>query len=122
LLQKGCKTISSHSFGVGMKSNVYDGESLALMAGMQLTLQYCKNNLDITTIHFYSDSSSALSNILKTNAHPSQTISLTFINSAQSFLEDNTHHIVLQWVPGHAGHDINEHADKLAQWGCHLKF
>jgi hypothetical protein len=35
------ESISEHAFGVGRRTNVYDGESLALMAGRKLACQYC---------------------------------------------------------------------------------
>ena len=119
-IRHGHTIVSEHSYGIGQKSNVYDGESLALMAGMRLAVQYCSNHPQISTIHFFSDSASALSNIVCSHAHPSQIISLLFIKYALQFLESIDHHIVLQWVPGHQGYDVNIRADKLARQGCRL--
>jgi ribonuclease HI len=112
------RVISKHSFGVGRRTNVYDGESLALMAGMKLAGQYCLEHPNITQLFFFSDSSSALTNITHTNPHPSQSISLLFIKYAKEFLHSQNHHIGLQWVPGHQGFEDNEQADRLAYRGC----
>ena len=110
--------LASVSIGLGRRTNSYDGESLALTAGMRLALRLCKERPNITTIQFYSDSSSALTNILETTAHPTQILSLAFIKNAKEFLQSNNHQIVLQWIPGHFGHTINEHADRLTKRGC----
>jgi ribonuclease HI len=116
----GHDTIFERSYGIGTRTNVYDGESFGLAAGMRLALQYCKENRNVTKILFLSDSSSALSNITNSNAHPSQSLSLLFIKYAREFLINDTHQITLQWIPGHQGHEINERADRLARRGCQL--
>jgi ribonuclease HI len=118
VIKHGNNIVSKHSYGVGRKTNAYDGESIALLAGMRLATQYCKDNPHISTIHFFSDSSSAITNILNTKAHPTQTVSCAFSNCAEDFLKNEHHQIVLQWIPGHAGLDINEQADRLARRGC----
>src|SRR6201999_2032807 len=118
LIQYMGKTLASVSIGLGRKTNSYDGESLALTAGMRLALRVCCEKPQITKIQFYTDSSSALSNILETKAHSSQTLSIAFIKNAKEFLQNETHQIGLQWIPSHSGHDINERADRLARRGC----
>jgi hypothetical protein len=84
---------------------------------MVLANDYCSHHPEITNLIFISDSSSALKNITRTHAHPSQTLSCTFVKHAKSFLENDTHHISLMWTKGHRGTPINEEADRLAKQG-----
>jgi ribonuclease HI len=119
VIKQGQNIIMERRIGVGKKSNVYDAESLALMASMQLASQYCGEHTEIRTIYLLADSSSALKNITKTNPHPTQLLSAAFIKYAQTFLEANPNNeIRLKWIPGHQGHALNERADHLARKGC----
>jgi ribonuclease HI len=106
------------AYGLGSRQSPYDGESLALAAGMKLAAEYCREHSNITKIIFLSDSSSALTNISSSKPHPSQSLSLFFIKYARQFLTTDNSHITLQWIPGHRGHAVNERADKLARKGC----
>ena len=114
----GDTTVFERSYGVGRRTNVYDGETFALLAGMLLAADYCKGNENIKNILFLSDSASALDNITSVKAHPTQPFSILFSKHAQDFLLTENHKIKLQWIPGHHGHEINERADKLAKRGC----
>jgi ribonuclease HI len=108
-------------YGLGHKTNVYDGESLALAIGMARANLYANEHEEIKQIIFLSDSVSALTNITNDRAHPSQTISKMFQKHAETFLEKNPdHRITLQWIQGHKGHEINERADRLARSGRKL--
>jgi ribonuclease HI len=118
LIKLGNRTLHKVSLGVGRKTNVYDGESIALLAGMRLAIDACKDNPQIQNLHFYSDSVSAITNITRTHAHPSQTTSIAFSKHAKQFAESTNHKITIQWIPGHKGHAINELADKYARRGC----
>jgi len=112
-------TIFERRYGVGKRSNVYDTESLALMASMKLAQRYCSEHPDIKTIYIFADSVAAINNITHTNPHPTQTLSIVFNNYAQDFLDANQENkIILKWIPGHQGHSINERADHLARKGC----
>jgi hypothetical protein len=85
---------------------------------LEIMTRFCDDHPEIMKIHLFSDSASALKNITCTKAHPSQNTSRLFIKYAQTFLEDDTHRIQLQWVPGHSNLEINERADYLARRGC----
>jgi RNase H len=75
----------------------------------------------ISNIHFFSDSSSSLSNISRTHPHPTQNFSILFSHFTSNFLSSSpNNHISLQWIPGHSGFGINERADRLARRGCKL--
>ena len=85
---------------------------------MRLALKYCEDHPEVKKIHMFSDSAPAIINITRSSAHPTQPLSLLYIEAANSFLTDASHRIVIQWVPGHSDIDINDHADCLAQRGC----
>jgi ribonuclease HI len=119
VIRQGHTELASFSIGGGHKSTAYDGESLALLAGMRLAFRHCQEDKNVTMIHLYSDSISAIQNIHRSHAHSSQTLSLAFINLAKNFLKDSNHHIRIQWIPGHSGLEINDKADQLARRGCH---
>jgi len=57
LMKLGNETMSTHSYGMGRKTNIYDGESLALLAGIGLATQLHETNKQIKSIYLYSDSS-----------------------------------------------------------------
>jgi hypothetical protein len=85
---------------------------------MRIALKYCGDHPEITKIDFFSDGSSALTNTTRSNAHPSQSISLLSIKAAESFLKEESHKIILRRVPGCSNLEINERADLLARRGC----
>jgi hypothetical protein len=91
-----------------------------LAAGMKRALDYQKDHQEIKHIIFMSDSSLAITNITSTEPHPCQHLSIFFARPATEFLAHEDHHITIQWIPGHQGHEINKKADKLAKKGCYL--
>jgi ribonuclease HI len=117
----GNETAFELKYGLGHRTNVYDGESLALAAGMARANLFSNDHQEIKQIIFFTDSTSALTNITNDRAHHTQTISKLFQKHALKFLEkDPNHRIQLQWIQGHKGHEINERADKLARSGRKL--
>ena len=115
------RTIASKSYGISRKTNGYDGESFALTAGIVMALQYCTEHTYINRIIFFTDSASAIKNIMSTRPHPSQNISNLFIKHAKKFLKNTDNSITIQWIPSHSNIKINEQADKLAKKGCRIQ-
>ena len=71
---------------------------------------------DIVRIFFYSDSSSAVSEIVSPLLHPSQIASLVYLRHMASILSSHSPpSVVLSWTPGHAGVIGNEEADRTAK-------
>ena len=98
-------------------THMYDGEAFALTAGMLIASDYCSSHPEISNILFISDSSSAITNATRTHTHPSQRLSCIFAPHANSFLQNDAHHITLLWTKGHKGTRVNEEADRLAKLG-----
>ena len=89
---------------------------------MSIANHLASNDPSITTIVFYTDSSSAITNISRTHTHPSQQLSILFSARATEFLESNHNNwIHISWVPSHKDIEINELADKAAKRGCRLE-
>ena len=117
IIQHGATEVVSQAYGIGRKTNNYDGESFALTAGMKIAHEYCHTHPEITHIIFVSDSSTAITNVTRTHAHPTQSLSRIFTKHAKEFLNNDTHHISLLWTKSHQGTRINEEADRLAKQG-----
>jgi ribonuclease HI len=71
------------SLGCGKKTTSYDAEMLALAAAAlhayEVALAYTTNDLPFTDLFFFSDSTSALTNITDPGPHPGQIFSISFI-------------------------------------------
>ena len=102
------------SIGGGRKVTSYDAEMLALATASK-HIRNQKYTSAPREINLFSDSSSALRNILDPSPHPAQAFSLIFIRNISETLDmfpDLT--ITLDWCPGHSGVIGNEIADGLA--------
>jgi hypothetical protein len=84
---------------------------------MKLAHDYCHTHPEISHIIFVSDSSTTITNITRTHAHLTQSLSRIFTKHAKAFLDNDTHHISLLWTKSHRGTRINEEADRLAKEG-----
>ena len=65
-------------------------ESFALAVGMSVAKHLADDDPCIKSIAFYSNSSSAISNIPLMHTHPSQQLSIMFSKHIHKFLEKNT--------------------------------
>ena len=98
--------------GGGKRATSYDAEMLALAIASKHIRSYQGSR---TEINIFSDSSSALKNIIDPGPHPGQSLSLIFISNIFAALDaDPDLKITLDWCPGHAKVWGNEEADKLA--------
>jgi len=69
----------------------------------------------VSSVHFFSDSSSSLKVIFKGTPHPSQSASILFrTNFHRLFSTLPNLHVHISWVPGHKGIAGMKIADSLA--------
>ena len=95
------------SIGAGPKATVYDAEMLALaIAGshsFDIAYEAASNpDYPLSEIRIYSDSTSALQNIIDPSPHPGQLFSLSFIDHIKlALLACPDLQVYLCWSPGH---------------------
>ncbi|PCH43134.1 hypothetical protein WOLCODRAFT_52864, partial [Wolfiporia cocos MD-104 SS10] len=74
------------------------------------------NHPDTTTIHYFTDNTTALKTIYQAHKHPTQTNSILFINHTDALLSAHPNlTVILHWCPSHKGVPGNESADRLAK-------
>ena len=119
------QSLFQFSLGCGKKTTSYDAEMLALAAAAlhayETAMAYYTNDLPFTDLFFFSDSTSALTNITDPGPHPGQIYSISFIRNI-TFIIDifPSVRIHLGWSPGHSGVTGNESADYYARKGVTL--
>ena len=80
------ESIFSISIGLGSKATAFDGEMYALAHAACRIQDSLACHPEITSIHIYSDCSSALSRIFDPSPHPAQAASLLFTLGTNSYL------------------------------------
>ena len=93
----------------------------AALHAYEVALAYFTNNLPFTDLFFFSDSTSALTNITDPGPHLGQIYSISFIQNI-TFIFDifPLVRIHLGWSPGHSGVIGNESADYYVRKGVTL--
>ena len=109
------KIIHRYSIGLGHRATVFDAEMYALAHAAMIARDVVSSS-NISHIYFYSDSSSAVSEIVSPLLHPSQIASLVFLRHMSHILSSlSPPTVALGWTPGHAGVIGNEEADRTAK-------
>jgi ribonuclease HI len=111
------RMIESFSMGAGKHSTVFDAEMFALAHAAKKARDIHAAG-GISSIHFFTDSSSAASMIVDPTVHPAQLASIIFIRHISHVLSTYPSPLItLEWSPGHSGVTGNEEADKVAKAG-----
>ena len=104
-----------YSIGLGRRATVFDAEMYALAHAARKARDIISTT-NISRISFYSDSSSAVSEIVSPLLHPAQIASLIFLRHMSHILSSHTPpSVTLAWTPGHVGVIGNKEADKTAK-------
>ena len=112
--------VGEFKWGLGNKAVAFDAELYA-MAFASSHIPSLIQKLHFTHIHIFSDNKSAISSILSTSPHSSQTASRLFIHNLQNAFSYSPFSLHLHWCPGHRGITFNEQADNLAKAAVSLK-
>ena len=125
----GAATIGYHEneevftiqMGLGGHAEEYDGEMAALMMAATQAVEYSNNHNEIQHIHFFSDSTAAVSSIFDPKPQSGQHYSHTFHVKIRAFLDTNPDATVtINWCPAHQNIAGNEKADERAREATNL--
>ena len=114
------------SEGMGRFAEVYDAEMLALLRGLEASIDFQQETPELdgrrSTIVLFADNTSSVKAITEEKPGPSQQISQEFVEAAMSFLDENRRASVeVSWVPGHMWIEGNDRADELAKEATELE-
>jgi ribonuclease HI len=114
--------IMSRMFNLGAYNTEYDAELLAISKALESLSKLISSHNFINTFIF-SDSASAIKNILIPSYKTGQQICTTARQAASSFLlQYPSNHLYLSWIPGHCSIQGNNKADILAKKATQLLY
>ena len=108
------------SEALGKHAEVHDAEMLALLRGLETAIEFQQampeENRKRSKIVLFADNTSSVASITSKKPGSSQPISQKFVETATSFLDENTRaSIEVSWVPGHMNIEGNDRADGIAK-------
>ena len=114
------------SEAMGKDAEVYDAEMLALLRGLETAIEFQQampeENRKRSKIVLFADNTSSVASITSEKPGSSQQISQKFVETATSFLDENTRaSIEVSWVPGHMDIEGNDRADEIAKGATELE-
>ncbi|QRW26615.1 RNase H domain-containing protein [Rhizoctonia solani] len=120
VIRAGKRTLSSESFGIGPRANIYNAEMLGILLAF-LRAKKIAESQGNCNIHIFCDNQSAIKVIADLSRHPCQFASRSFIANVQTFLSGHPNRkVYVTWVPRHNGISGNKVADRLANQGANV--
>jgi ribonuclease HI len=116
------KLIFSHSIPFGPKASNHDAEMFALTHAAIHMKRWLRDNVNVSRICFFSNSSALLKSIFNGSPHPAQAASILFRENIKSTLEQHLNlKIFMEWTPGHRGLAKMNNTDKEAKKAVNSK-
>jgi ribonuclease HI len=113
---RGNAEIFHLQMGLGGRAEIFDAEVAGLMMAANRATAYIHDHPSISSVHFFTDCSSALSAIHKPKAEAGQHYAATFCQTISRLLTEHPElKVNLAWCPSHSGIRGNERADTLAK-------
>jgi hypothetical protein len=106
---------------LGGHAEIFDAELAELMMAANRAASSSQEHHEVSSIHIFSDCTSALTAILDPKPGAGQHYSANFCETINRFLTSNpTAKVTMSWCPSHSGIPGNERADELAKKATEL--